>query len=335
MNLSVGVRINFSRGMAESFWASNPCVPSWSDRVTSWWNTESIRLLRTEPGWTVTAVPVLGYTLRRAVPTDALPLTEFWGRYYSSSRRCMCAVPVQMIQENIRSNRWEVYVVIQNTTGTLVGSVVRHWFSTPLHIKQSVFPRAAMIEYFCTAPGVRKRGIGRWLLATLQNTGPVPLPPHLILWEGVQVRVPPTVAGLYWNRRVAIKGQERGIATQIQGEEAKRTWDLLKQDRDIYTEWSGTTSEVTLWKTALGSVAIWNTFHWHLPEGQLIGVVLCATSPSAVNACAEAKGIPFGILVAPGEYADGDAWSYDSPFQWMTYNLLTPFCSSQCPMLAL
>ena len=320
------------------FWASNPCVPSWSDRVQRWWNEEPIRVLRTTPGWTVTAVPVLGYRIRRAIESDALPLTEFWGRYYSSSRRCMCAVPMKMIQDNIRTNRWEVYVVIQQSTGILVGSVVRRWFQTPLHIKDTTFPRAAMIDYFCTAPGVRKRGVGRWLLATLQNTGPVPLPPHLILWEGLQVSVPPAVAAFYWNRRVVVKGQERGVATQLQGEEAKRVWDILRRGRDISTEWPSIAekvSEVTLWRTPLGDVALWNTFHWHLPEGNLIGVVLCASSPAAVNVCAEAKGIPFGILVSSGEFAEGDTWSYDSHFQWVTYNLSTPFCSTHYPLLAL
>ncbi len=318
-----------------SFWSNNPCVPSWSDRVKGWWNEERIRLLRTTPGFTITAVPVLGFTIRRGRKEDALPLTEFWGRYYSSSRRCMCAVPVKHIQDNIEKNIWEVYVVIQNQTGILVGSIVRRWFQSPLRFKGTSFPKAAMVDFFCTAPGYRKKGIGRWLLATLQNTGPVPLPPHLILWEGVQVKVPPVVAALYWNRRAAQKGQERGVATQLQGDEAKVAWNRLMKAKDIVTEWNAFATEVSVWKTETGNVVVWNTFHWSLPESHLIGVVMAATNGAAVNAFVEAKGIPFGILVAPGELAEGDAWAFDSHFQWIAYNLNTPFCSDKYPLLCL
>lgn len=334
---------------AESFWDSNPCVPSWSQRIQGWWNNdESSRILRGEPGWTINVTPVLGYQLRRAVVADALPLSEFWGRYYANSSSCFCAVPVHVIQENIQTQQWEVYVVIQQSTRILVGSVVRRWLVSPLHIKDKTFNKAAIVDFFCTAPGVRKKGIGRWLLATLQNKGPVPLPPHLILWEGVQVKIPPTVAALYWNRRAAPKGQERGVATQIQGEDAKKVWNTLCKGRDIYMDWpaaaptaaaavagAAVAKEVTIWRTVFGDVVIWNTYHWHLPETHLIGIVLCATNAAAVNACAEAKGMPFGILVAPGEFAEGEKWNYDSPFQWMIYNLITPFCSNQFPVLYL
>jgi hypothetical protein len=330
---------NFS-GMSSSdgsFWRNNLCVPSWSERVKGWWNEEPIRLLRTTPGYSITATPVLGYTLRRGRKDDALPLTEFWGRYYSASRRCMCAVPLKHIQDNIEKNIWEVYVVIQNQTGVLVGSIVRRWLQSPLYVKGKVFQKAAIVDYFCTAPGVRKRGVGRWLLATLQNTGPVPLPPHLILWEGLQVSIPPTVAALYWNRRVVPKGQERGTVTQLQGEQAREVWNKLVKGRDIFTTWSQTSqpSEVSVWRTEKGDVVLWNTFHWSLPESHCIGVVMAATSGAAVNTCVEAKGIPFGILVAPGEFAEGDSWAFDSHFQWMTYNLQTPFCSSKYPLLCL
>ncbi len=325
---------------AESFWESNPCVPSWSQRLQGWWHEQTVSLLQKEPGWTINITPVLGYQLRRAIVSDALPLTEFWGRYYANSSSCFCAVPVSVIQENIQTQQWEVYVVIQQSTRILVGSVVRRWISSPLHIKDKVFSKAAIVDFFCTAPSVRKKGIGRWLLGTLQNKGPVPLPPHFILWEGLQVRIPPTVAALYWNRRAAPKGQERGIATQIQGEEAKKVWTTLSKDRDIFMEWPAATAaaypkEVSIWRTVFGDIVLWNTYHWHLPETHLIGVVMCASSTAAVNACAEAKGIPFGILVAPGEFAEGNTWSYDSPFQWVTYNLHTSFCSNKFPLLCL
>jgi hypothetical protein len=322
--------------MSSSFWTDNPCVPSWSDRIKKWWNEEPIHLLQKTPGYKITVTPVLGFTLRKARHDDALPLTEFWGRYYSSSRRCMCAVPVKHIQENIQKNIWEVYIVIQNQTGILVGSIVRRWLQSPLYVKGSIFPKAAIVDYFCTAPSVRKKGVGRWLLATLQNTGPVPLPPHLILWEGVQVRIPPIVAAFYWNRRAMPKGQERGTATELQGEEAKKVWNTFAKGRDISMVWStNPPTEVSVWKTEKGYVVLWNTFHWSLPESHLIGVVMAATNGAAVNACIEAKGIPFGILVAPGEYAEGDAWSFDSHFQWITYNLNTPFCSDKYPLLCL
>jgi GNAT superfamily N-acetyltransferase len=320
----------------EGFWSNNPCVTTWLQRTQAWWNEEPIRLLRTQPGWTITAVPVLGCTLRRAIKEDALAIAEFWGRYYTNSRRTMCAVPIAHIQSNIETGQWEVYIVVQNATGILLGTVVRRWLTSRLCVKGVIFPKSAVVDFFCTNPGFRKRGIGRWLLATLQNTGPAPLPPHLILWEGVQFSVPPTVAALYWHRRTAAQGMQQGETQQITGQKAKEAWDTLSRGRDIFTMWPVVTpTEVSLWSSPFGPVAIWNTFHWSLPDNQRIGIVIGAANPTAVNAVADAKGVPFGILVAPGEFVDGDVWSYDSPFQWMTYNLLTPFCSNQFPLLAL
>lgn len=317
-----------------SFWISNPCVPTWSQRISAWWGNRTVQIL--EPGWKPIVRGVPGYTLRRARDTDVHAITELWSRYYSTSSSCVCRIPASFLQERIRSNQWETYLVIQDATGFCVGTIVRRWLQGSVRLQgTAVLPRAAIVDYFCTAPNVRKLGIGRWLLQTLHAQGPTPLPPHFILWEGLQVSIPPTVSAMYWSRKSQVKRE--GTVIKLDAEGAKGVWNKLILGRDICMEWTATSQpkEMSFWRTSQGDVILWNTFHRSVPEQLWIAVVVAATSAAAVNACAEEKGMPFGILVSSGKFAEGDAWSFDSPFQWVTYNLLTSFCSNEFPMFLL
>jgi hypothetical protein len=109
----------------------------------------------------------------------------------------------------------------------------------------------------------------------------------------------------------------------IEGEEGLRVWKNLVRGADIWSEKPG--SEITLWKTARGNVAIWNTFHRSVPEGKEIGIVLGADSSEAVNLI----GAPWGVLLSDSSHGEG--WGMDSPFQWIAYNLGVGFISLRFP----
>ena len=182
--------------MTEGFWKNNPCSPSWTSSLSSWWNTTPPRLA--EPGRYVFPIkPVPGVIVRQLLTGEGGLLTEFWHRYFSTSERCKIYVPADHINACVKGGSWEVYIAIHEQSGAVIGSGVRRWING-LHIYEAVWPKAAMIDYFCVHPGFRKKGIGRLILGILQNKGPVPLPPHLILWDGVQPLTPPVSIGMYW-----------------------------------------------------------------------------------------------------------------------------------------
>jgi hypothetical protein len=84
--------------------------------------------------------------------------------------------------------------------------------------------------------------------------------------------------------------------------------------------------ETKLWNvgagSSLGHVAIWNTFHYSIPDGLRIGIIVAHTSLEAVNAAAQTKAHGFGILLLPVPVwrLGLEGWTVDSPFQWIAYN---------------
>jgi hypothetical protein len=298
-----------------SFWSKNPCVPSWTERVGMWWNSHPPKLV--EPFKTNLFIqPVAGCRIQKATVKEASLIEEFLGRYFSVSKACRCVLPASLISECIQDNSWEVYLVIRESNQELVGTGVRKWLQN-VHIKQTFWNQAAIIDYFCVHPAYRKKGVGRWILTTLHNTAPNPLPPHFILWEGVQVKIPPIASGLYYSKKRLIKKSiscEKVIAP-----------NNPFSGKDIYSG-AGKQREVSFYKVPSGIISVWNTFHRSIPDGLAIGIILTG-SQKAIDEFSDCG--PYGVLLA--NYAVSEGWTLDSPYQWVTYNLSGGFLSTDYP----
>jgi hypothetical protein len=319
--------------MAGSFWRDNPCAPGWSNRISSWWHEEPPHLLHTEQ-YVAPFQPILGFSLIRAKGEHAPQISEFWTRFFVQTSLCKCFVPAEHIQTCILDKSWEVFIVINIQAKEIVGTIVRRWLKK-LHIRDTVFERAGMADFFCVHPAFRDKGIGRWLLATLHNTVEPPVPPHLILWEGLQIKVPPAVQNTYWVKKrpvmlpIAASMARKNISCSLITD--KKSWLSCVKGCDIWTE-DGSFREVSMWKLPAGIVAVWNTFHCSMPDGVALGIIMSGNAIAIDQFLAVG---PFGILLSAGCPEGSQGWTRDSSFQFITYNLSTNFMSEKFPCIAL
>lgn len=319
--------------MAGSFWLNNPCAPGWSDRLGIWWNEEAPRLIQTDQ-YVAPFQPILGYSLFRGKQEHAGSISQFWTRYFVQSNVCKCYVPITHIQSCIADNSWEVFLIVHKQTHEIVGTVVRRWL-TKLHIQNVVWEKAGMVDFFCVHPAFRKKGIGRWLLATIHNTITPPMPPHLILWEGFQIKIPPAIQNTYWMKKrpmmlpIASSFATKNITCTLITD--KKKWLNCVKGKDIWTE-DGPFREVSMWQLPAGIVAVWNTFHTSIPDGLAIGIIVSGNAIAVDQFSAVG---PFGILLSAGCPDGSTGWTRDSSFQIITYNLSTNFLSSDFPVLCL
>ena len=284
-------------------------VPSWSTQIGSWWSSYPPRLLETRQIH-IQIKPVPG--IRNATPEDIQQLPEFWARWFSTPS-CRCVVPLKHIQKMVSLGKWEILVYAPQ--GLVVGSIVRRWIKG-LHVASAFWPKAGMIDYFAIHPAWRKRGIGRALLATLHNITPAPIPPHLMLWEGIRPTIPPLSVGCYWSKRCVQRPCE------LAGAEA---WKQLVGS--VWSEYEA--NETQIFKTSSGTLAVWNTFHRSIPDGLTIGIIMAYSSKEAVEEFANR--CPYGILLSDTQFA---GWTFDSPFQWIAYNLNPGFTDLSFPCVA-
>jgi GNAT superfamily N-acetyltransferase len=256
-----------------------------------------------------------GLVLRQATPADLEQLPEFWTRYFSDSTRCI--VPLLHIQTKAATS-WTVLVIVKD--GIVIGSLVRRAI-TNLYMREVVWGSAGVIDYFCIHPAYRKKGIGRALLARIHNMVNKPIQPHLMLLEGVQTIIPPCAAGVFVSKRchhtnLAIRevteGQEKIWLDCVKGSAVKSNWSSASMEAKA--------REVSLWQIGSSYVAIWNTFHYSIPDGARIGIILGHTGD--IDKAAETVGHGYGVLLLGVSVAEsiGHTWSLDSPFQWISYN---------------
>ena len=292
------------------FWKNNPCSPTWSGFISSYIYGYPPRLI--EPNPPIQPIKLPPGIIRFATPADIDQLPEFWTRFFSDTSRCI--VPLLHIRNAVAKNRWTIIVVVKDSQ--VIGSIVRRW--TKLHIKETVWQKAGIIDYFCIHPAYRKKGIGRALLSCLHNVTERPIQPHLMLLEGIQLSMPPISAGVYLSRRCA----GNSVVTPIA--EAQTSFvDCVKGvGSGIWTPYEE--GETTLWKTTSGIVAIWNTFHYSIPDGLRIGIIVGYTGD--VNEAASTTSHGFGVVLLPSILQIGmEGWTIDSPFQWLAYNLQAGF----------
>jgi hypothetical protein len=201
------------------------------------------------------------------------------------------------------------------------------------------WPKAGVIDYFCIHPAYRNKGIGRSLLSLLHNTTTAAgiVPPHLMMWEGIQLSVPPVSTGLFMYKKCSPVG---GLQVEkLQGEASveAEAWTALQRGNQLWSEYDSSAEETSIWSSSRGPVAIWNTFHRSVPEGLLIGIVVGCSAQAAADAFSSSSGHPFGILLAswPIGLSGIDGWQIDSPYQWISYNTHLGFVNTQFPGLCL
>ena len=288
------------------FWSNNSFVPTWTDFITNYlWSSppKLLETLKTVHSANLSA----GLLLRAATVEDFPAILEFWGRFFSNWGSCRCVIPLEHLR---KMSSWEILVVVRGD-GILLGTIVRRHLKN-LHVREAKWADAAVIDYYCVHPAWRKKGIGRALLNAIHNTGPTPMPPQLIFWEGLRA-IPPLALGLFWNRRGVL-----GSGVPVLGEECQRAWNDCVKGCDVWTEKPG--EEISFWRAGGGICIVWNTFHRTVPDGGAIGIVLGG------NADALAASSPWAVLLLPGGFSSpGPSWKMDSPFQWIGYNLSIGF----------
>jgi hypothetical protein len=158
-----------------------------------------------------------------------------------------------------------------------------------------------------------------------------------MMWEGIQLSVPPVSAGLFMYKKCSHVG---GLQVEkLQGSSSASAWKALQRGNHLWSEYDSSAEETSIWSSSRGPVAIWNTFHRSVPEGLLIGIVVGGDVGSA-DAFSSASGHPFGILLATWPFRLHslyalDGWQIDSPYQWISYNTHLGFVNTQFPGLCL
>jgi GNAT superfamily N-acetyltransferase len=301
--------------MSSSFWKSNPCSPSWTSFFQSWASSSPPKLLSSGPSPKIPLSPpnIPSCILRKATSHDLTLIPEFLERYFSSSSSCMCRIPLAALQ----NPNWEIYVVFSNST--LIGTIVRKWIDN-LHVYSVKWPKAAVVDYFCVHPAFKKKGIGRWLLSTLQNSIPsnTPLPPHLILWDGLQPSYPPLSIGFYFSKPIVKKDKS---TEQIPL--TKEIWNSLMKSKSVWSEFSSQAKEVSAWKVSNEILLLSNSFHSSI-HGPIATILY--GSPLAIQHFSESQS-PWGVLLLPSSLFSippDSTWSLDSPYQWISYNMIVP-----------
>jgi ribosomal protein S18 acetylase RimI-like enzyme len=299
----------------DSFWKETNCAPTWASYLESWTYGYPSKLIDISHRLMKVSLPP-GFALREAAAGDLEQLPEFWTRYFSDTTRCI--VPLLHIQRKVQGS-WTILVVVKD--GVVIGSLVRRKIKK-LHMREVVWASAAVIDYFCIHPAYRKRGIGRALLAAIHNIADKPIQPQLMLLEGVQVRIPPCAAGVFVSKRC----QHTNLAIREVTEGHEKIWMDCVKGSVIWSDWTGGTGggeggEVSLWQIGGSYVAIWNTFHYSIPDGARIGIILGYTG-DALEKVGSTVGHGYGVLLLGVSVAESftHTWSLDSPFQWISYN---------------
>jgi len=312
-----------------AFWTHNSYAPSWSQWLSHMWSGDPPKLcdsaiiprrLKATPGLIVSKV---------VYERELEDIPEFWSRWFSVSKSCRCMVPLQHLRK--QWGRWEIWTA-RKADGELVGTVVRRWFKD-VRMFEVVWPKLAVVDFFCIHPAWRKRGLGRELLTRLHNATPAPFSPHMILWEGLQLSMPPLAVGWWWSKK-CVPGEQKAVPA---------AWNMQMQMQmqmqkgtavDIASVTDSEASEVSTWRVGPHHVTVWNTFHRSVPDGAVVGIILKATAEGA-DLFSESSGHPFGVLLSQsGSVSSSSGWESDSPFQWIGYNLSCGKISTQFPCLA-
>jgi GNAT superfamily N-acetyltransferase len=305
-----------------SFWKENPSTPTWLGTIESWYNSHPSKLIELNSPIQKINLPQ-GFALRHATPEDIDQLPEFWSRFFSppQSSSTRCIVPLLHIRNMVSKGVWTLLVIVKlgYNSSEVIGSLVRRWIKG-LHMGEVTWQKAGMIDYFCIHPAYRKKGIGRTLLSCMHNITERPIPPHLMLLEGIQVSIPPISADLYLSVQTA--GQTAGRITEVAEEDRQRIWKLCVKG-NVWSEYEG--NETKIWKTASGYVAIWNTFHYSIPGGLRIGQIVGYTGEAFQDAAGTVEH-GYGILLMSGlSCLREEGWKIDSPYQIIAYNTQSRF----------
>jgi len=326
-----------------SFWTNNPCVPTWTEFFQSYFYSRPAKLIDPRPAAKV--IPPFprysGLSMRRATPEDIVQLPGLWSRWFSTSKSARCVVPLSHIQKYVESGKWDILVCVKGGA-EVVGTLVCRWIDG-LHVREVRWPKAFFIDYLCTQPAYRNKGVCRSLMTLIHNmtTAVGILPPSLCMWEGIHPSIPPISIGLYAYKKCSPVGGVQ--AEKLEGTAAREAWLELQKGNTIHSDYSPFAEETSVWRLVPSGpsgpyrhVAIWNTFHRSVPEGLLIGIVVGGGS-AAADAFSSASGHPFGILLAtwPMGFNGLEGWYIDSPYQWVSYNMQVGFINTQFPGLCL
>jgi len=302
-----------------SFWKNNPSSPTWFGTIESWAKSYPSKLIDLHSPIRKISLPP-GMTIREARPEDIEQLPEFWSRFFSASARCI--LPLLHIRNMVSKGVWTVLVIVKE--GNVIGTLVRRWIKG-LHMEEVTWQKAGVIDYFCIHPAYRNKGIGRTLLSCIQNITERPIPPHLMLLEGVQLSIPPISADLYFSIHTGQTTGHTGQTSQIQEVDGESVWKLCVKGL-LWSDYQG--HETKIWKTASGYVAILNTFHYSIPGGLRIGQIIGYTGQGFQDAARTAEH-GYGILLMSGFSGmislREHGWKIDSPYQFIGYNIQSKF----------
>jgi len=306
-----------------SFWKSNDLVATWSAFIPGWWSSSPPRLIMSNPMKREYSM-MTGYTIRKATQQDILQIPNLWSRFYSTSNSYRCVVPIEHIEKQIENLIWDVYVAVSDSM--VIGTLIRRWIPG-FFLGGARWSLGGVVDYYCVHPAYRKKGVGRNLLTFLHNETQRPMPPHIMLWEGVQVSVPPLIAGILYSKECF----KSSLQTSKVQENKKQIWgSCVKGDC-----WSDISAgiETDIWDIEGSYVIVTNTMHKTIPEGKSIGMVIAHSgSFENVNRFSQASGHDYGVLLY-SSILPVAGWSFDSAFTWLGYNLQNSQTQTRYPCL--
>lgn len=316
----------------QSFWTSNPCVPSWIETLRMRWFGEYPKLLQANPPIHRTGIP--GFLCRPAELEELEEVCAFWYSWYNTAPHSRCVIPAWVVKECVLLKRWEILLVRKkDEASTLIGTIVRRNIEN-LQVYEAKWPQACVVDFYCIHPAYRKKGIGRLLLAELQNSGKRPFAPHLILWEFVNPFFPPLSVGGFYYR---MYGTPLVPCTVLEGVDAEKVWNSLTEKKPIRSGWMKRSRELSVYRVGtFGYIAIWNTYHVSLPAGKPVNIVIAYTSMQTLQVFCGDGSKEDGFLIAPRTSLQDtfpEGWKFDSMFQWVAYNLAIGKVCSESPCL--
>lgn len=150
-----------------SFWqATNN--PSYWDTIKSIWQPHTPPQLLQSKLHLMPTVP--GISIKKGIFQNSHEYAKFIQTHFDSRPNIFMNIPPSIIETQIAKNNW-IIIEARNTDRTLIGLVI----SKPIDILfSSEFPlqpikQTGLVDYFCVAPGWRKKGVGTALLFKLHE----------------------------------------------------------------------------------------------------------------------------------------------------------------------
>ena len=261
-----------------SFWKTSP-GPHWSDAFWSMFSCSGIPIAQPIRRYKFPKPESSEYSYFLAKPTDAARIAEFLGKHFQITQKTVCTLPVDRLEQGIRTD-WIVVCAVLNRE--IVGTIVSRFLGATIfqtnfetNKKHSKHSKTSYIDFFCVHPDHQKSGVGSLLLRCIDYyTNELGRSIHFFQKELMPLtHLPPLWHGQYIYREIMTQStsDHRIKRSSFQKQGAKPSSDL-----SISFHIPDTSLDTKLYTLDCGnftvSVAITNTYHTYMngPVGELL-----------------------------------------------------------------